>query len=225
MTTVAATINDKSQLPSKVYQDDFSPGRGNALQAAVASVFGFDLADVPNFVVLPEGYELAIQVFCFDNGRFASLKYNLLQDALDADVWKKYEGKLCLLRGKSPRGDFAHVVVARRTKATDENTHMSAFEMVHDPHPDETFLDQSEPFGWCIFFDDAAYENRSKWPELIGRDCKIVETHLREMYGSKFEIQVVEQGSMVTMDFRLDRIRLYVDAETKSTVTEVPIVG
>ncbi len=225
MTTIEAAKDKENQLPSKVYQDDFSPGRGNALQAAVASVFGFDLADVPNFVELPEGYELAIQKFCFDHGKFPSLKYSLQNDTLEADVWEKYEGKLCLLRGKSPRGDFGHVVVARRTKATEETASTSAFEMVHDPHPAETFLDVNEPFGWCMFFDDAIYKSRNKWPELVGRDCKMVETHLRQTYGSKFEIQVVEEGSMVTMDFRINRIRLFVDAKTKSIVTQVPIAG
>ena len=36
--------------PTKVYQDNFSPGKGNALQAAVASMFGQSLHDVPNFI-------------------------------------------------------------------------------------------------------------------------------------------------------------------------------
>ena len=219
------TKDGENELPGKVYQDDFSPGRGNALQAAVASVFGLKLPEVPNFVELPEGYELAIQRFCFDRCRLASLKYNLREDTLDASIWEKYEGQFCLLRGKSPRGDFGHVVVARRTKKRKDAADVSAFEMVHDPHPEETFLDKSEPFGWCIFFDDAAYESRTKWPELLGKDHKMAEAHLRETYGSKFGIQVVEEGSLVTMDFRLDRIRLYVDPETKTTVTQVPIVG
>ena len=212
-------------LPCKVYQDNFSPGRGNALQAAVASVFGLQLAEVPNFVASPEGYELAIQQFCFDCGRYASLKYSLKDDTLDADSWGKYEGNFCLLRGKSPRGDFGHVVVARKVKKADDGETVSAFEMIHDPHPDETFLDESEPFGWCIFFDDPLYETRTKWPELLNKDLVAAESHLKETYGSKFEIQVVEEGSMVTMDFRLDRVRLFVDTKTKTTIKQVPVVG
>lgn len=217
--------DNEGVLPGKVYQDDFSPGRGNALQAAVASVLGLQLTEVPNFIASPEGYELSIQQFCFDHGRYASLKYNLKHDTLGADLWEKYNGKFCLLRGKSPRGDFGHVVVARKIQNIDDRLDVSAFEMVHDPHPDETFLDRTEPFGWCIFFDDTLYETRTKWPELLNRDIKTAESHLRETYGSKFEIQVVEEGSMVTMDFRLDRVRLFVDTETKSTVKQVPTVG
>jgi hypothetical protein len=51
---------------------------------------------------------------------------------------------MCILRGKSPRGDFGHVVVAR--------IHTCEFEMVHDVHPDENFLDRQEAYGWCMIF-------------------------------------------------------------------------
>jgi len=135
-------------LPLKVYQDDFRPGRGNALQAAVASIFGMALAEVPNFVELPQGYEVAIQSFCHERGR-VSVKLKLAGDD-DTTIGENHERQLCVLRGKSPRGGFGHVVVAIRTKQGETG----GFEMVHDPHPDETFLDQSESFGWCMFFDE-----------------------------------------------------------------------
>ena len=137
------------ELPKKVFQDDFRPGRGNALQAAVASIFGLELASVPNFVELSEGYESAIQSFCRDrDDRTSMVKIKLTsagEEIEDADQ-HQYGGKLCILRGKSPRGDFGHVVVARR------NSKVGGFEMIHDPHPNETFLDESEKFGWCMFF-------------------------------------------------------------------------
>ena len=47
----------------KVYQDDFSSAKGNALQAAVASIFDLSLDQVPNFIESPEGYESAIETF------------------------------------------------------------------------------------------------------------------------------------------------------------------
>eukprot|EP00986_Skeletonema_menzelii_P021459 scaffold34623_cov143-Skeletonema_menzelii.AAC.1 len=49
--------------PIKIYQTDFSPGKENALQAAVASIFGLDLSKVPNFIEVPEGYEASIRTF------------------------------------------------------------------------------------------------------------------------------------------------------------------
>jgi len=150
-------------LPRKVYQDDFRPGRGNALQAAVASIFGLDLTEVPNFVELPEGYEKAIQKFCGENGG-SSAKIKLGGDTNNSNHnHNNHEGQFCVLRGKSPRGDFGHVVVARKTKdvgeSTSDSTTIGGFEMIHDPHPDETFLDNDEAFGWCMFFDDSASDD------------------------------------------------------------------
>lgn len=133
----------------KVYQDDFSPAKGNALQAAVASIFDLDLDEVPNFIESPYGYDAAIQAFYDDiTAKRGSLimKINLL-DVFErtGPVLYAFRGWICILRGKSPRGDFGHVVVARYTINGN-------FEMIHDPHPDGTFLDESEAFGWCLFF-------------------------------------------------------------------------
>ncbi len=44
----------------KVHQDDFTPSKGNALQACVASILGKSLDEVPNFVTLDCGYEEGI---------------------------------------------------------------------------------------------------------------------------------------------------------------------
>lgn len=228
-------------LPHKVYQDDFRPGRGNALQAAVASIFGLDLGTVPNFVVLPEGYEKAIENFCKERGG-TSVKLKLQQQGDDTTTTTidGYEGQLCLLRGKSPRGDHGHVVVARRIGQGEsgESTigvRTGGFEMVHDPHPDETFLDESEPFGWCMFFGDPAGndpESQGKlpaegteWPELVGKDIKVAERFLRDAHGPELEVVEVLEGSMVTMDYRIDRVRLFVDEKTQTTVVEVPRLG
>ena len=57
----------------------------------------------------------------------------------------EYNDTICILRGKSPRGDFGHVVVAKYVDG-------GAFEMVHDPHPCGNFLDKAESYGWCLFF-------------------------------------------------------------------------
>ena len=129
--------------PIKIYQTDFSPGKGNALQAAVASIFGLDLSKVPNFIEVPEGYEASIRTFCHDHGS-ECIKIALGGGKSVGKILSEYNGKLCILRGKSPRGDFGHVVVAKR-----EN---DAFQMMHDPHPEETFLDEGEDAGWCMFF-------------------------------------------------------------------------
>ena len=127
--------------PTSIHQDNFDPGRGNALQAVIASMFGLSLKEVPNFIEMPVGYETAIKEFCSAGG-IGATKINLIGDGLNQI--SIYAGKLCCLRGKSPRGDFGHVIVAR--------LYNEKFEFVHDPHPDGTMLDASEKFGWCMFF-------------------------------------------------------------------------
>ncbi len=132
-----------SDPPTLILQDNFDAGRGNALQAAVASIVGLDLDQVPNFIETPGGYEAAIRDFCQLGGMIAN-KIILGSDEANLDMC---EGNLCILRGKSPRGEFGHVVVARWNG--------SGFVMVHDPHPEGTFLDTNNPYGWCMFFKKA----------------------------------------------------------------------
>ncbi|KAL7532623.1 hypothetical protein ACHAXR_009154 [Thalassiosira sp. AJA248-18] len=211
--------------PTAVYQDNFSPARGNALQAVVASIFGLHLRDVPNFIESPLGYEAAITRFyqqgvgegncvkiqlngsCEDENndiinehayKAADVRYlrspedelklsatredcienidsvlnhqratggmyqeefeefqravaEAKQKYLDAipkgphNIPEKFNNMICILRGKSPRGDFGHVVVAKHVAD-------GMFTMVHDPHPDGTNLDVREAYGWCLFF-------------------------------------------------------------------------
>ena len=129
--------------PHAVHQNNFDPGRGNALQAATASIFGLPLEDVPNFIEMPNGYEAAIRDFCQAGGS-NPIKITIANIFEHIAAHSDYRGEICILRGKSPRGDFGHVVVARQSG--------DGFEMIHDPHPEGTFLDSSEDFGWCMFF-------------------------------------------------------------------------
>lgn len=142
--TIARKIEGKppstltlSDPPTAIRQDDFSPAKGNALQACVASLFGQPLKDVPNFIALECGYQQGIEQYVQES------KLDAIKKMCD-EISKVDEGKLCILRGKSPRGDFGHAVVARIVKG--------AFEMVHDPHPDDTFLDSQEAYGWYMLF-------------------------------------------------------------------------
>jgi len=147
---MASETVELQQAQTKVRQTDFSAGKGNALQACVASLFGLDLDQVPNFIELPEGYALGIQNFV------ASFSYSVQKYSV-SEASQEHDSKLCILRGKSPRGDHGHVVVARLVSkpiSPDESSNVN-FEMVHDPHPDDTFLDSKEPYGWFMVFDKA----------------------------------------------------------------------
>ena len=218
--------------PRRVYQNNFVRGKGNALQAAVASIFGLTLLDVPNFVEMSEMYEVSITNFIRQsggNGRCVKILLgwspslcnqptthpkpissseiviertleeeqravvikdnciNMLNSVLDDKrmtigdlegfnrrlkelvqgtllplkcdcipdntsipkntIPKECDNKICILRGKSPRGDFKHVVVARHIAD-------GKFEMLHDPYPDGDFLDLTQGYDWCLFFHD-----------------------------------------------------------------------
>mmetsp|Transcript_9706 Transcript_9706/g.30753 ORF Transcript_9706/g.30753 Transcript_9706/m.30753 type:complete len:156 (+) Transcript_9706:131-598(+) len=100
-------MND--DLPARVQQDDTTPANGNALQACVCSLLGKTLSETPNFVKAPEGYEKAIAAYLREHDGRRPVKVALPSDALDA-----HDGRLCILRGTSPRGDFGHVARRRR---------------------------------------------------------------------------------------------------------------
>jgi hypothetical protein len=128
-------------IPAIVHQDDFSPAKGNALQACIASLFHLPLESVPNFIALDCGYEQGIRDFLGSSYSVTKLPCNIEQHPC------KCKGRLCVLRGKSPRGDFGHVVLAIIREE-------GSFEMVHDPHPDSSFLDtKKEAYGWFMIFD------------------------------------------------------------------------
>lgn len=62
---------------------------------------------------------------------------------------------------------------------------------------------------------------KTEWPELVGKSVEEAKkVILREKPEAK--IVVVPVGSIVTMDYRIDRVRLFVDADT---VAQIPKVG
>mmetsp|Transcript_29318 Transcript_29318/g.90708 ORF Transcript_29318/g.90708 Transcript_29318/m.90708 type:complete len:139 (+) Transcript_29318:1278-1694(+) len=128
-----------TDLAARHLQTDMTAGSGNALQACVASMLGKTMEETPNFVTLPS-YADGIRDFAG-----GATKLALPADAAErAALLEPHAGKFCILRGQSPRGAHGHVVVALWTKG-------HGFAMVHDPHPDATFLDDGSPLGWAMF--------------------------------------------------------------------------
>jgi hypothetical protein len=64
---------------------------------------------------------------------------------------------------------------------------------------------------------------RSSWPELVGLSGENAEEILAGLYGDKYMVQLVEFGGRTTMDFRTDRIFLFLDVEGNVMLT--PSVG
>ena len=63
---------------------------------------------------------------------------------------------------------------------------------------------------------------KTSWPELVGVDGQDAKTELEEQEPDK-KIILVPEGRMVTMDYRTDRIRLFLDGDGK--VARTPIIG
>ena len=62
-------------------------------------------------------------------------------------------------------------------------------------------------------------KNKTSWPEVVGMSIKeATEIILKDMPNAHIEILPV--GSIVTQDFRLDRVRIFVDI-----VAQTPTVG
>ena len=152
-----------AQDPAQVYQTDFTPGTGNALQACVASIFHLPLDEVPNFVALPCGYEHGIQEFVAPRG-YVCRKVPVAADVSTIRRSRPASGglpeseakktRLCILRGTSPRGDFGHVVVALLNEQVSAAEITSTwFDWRWDPHPQGGYLNTQHKFGWYMVFD------------------------------------------------------------------------
>lgn len=135
------TIRDRSSF---VDQDRFGaaenpPGqRGNCLQACLASVLGLSLHVVPHFADTDEAADLqhaAMQRWLADQGWVALWVPWAWKDS-GWMVWPR--NALGIVSGKSPRGEFAHVVLGCLTEL--------GWDLVHDPHPSKAGLDGT-PYG------------------------------------------------------------------------------
>lgn len=139
---------------SLLLQNDFTPGSGNALQAAVASALGLPgLEGVPNFVAAPEGYEASLVAWLKKRG-LGFAKLQLDSDSRLPAGEERAAGLACIVRGTSPRGNFGHVVVGHIGR--DGRT----VEMAHDPHPDGQML--QPPLVWCALFPSSGPAGREE---------------------------------------------------------------
>ncbi|KAG8477756.1 hypothetical protein CXB51_027590 [Gossypium anomalum] len=58
---------------------------------------------------------------------------------------------------------------------------------------------------------DCIDPGKSSWPELVGTNGEVA-AHIIAKENPKVSVQIVKEGMMVmTMDFRCDRVRLWVD--------------
>lgn len=112
-----------------VRQTAFGQGKGNCLQAAIASVFELPLESCPHvFEDGPRDWQKRLDAWLEQFGLY-SVIVNLTNPHTVTPVPFP-----ALFSGKSPRGDFLHVVVG--TLSGD-----GKFQMLHDPHPSDAGIE------------------------------------------------------------------------------------
>ena len=123
----------------RVDQTEFEANKGNALQACVASALNLTLDKVPNFLADPNGYLAAINTFLAPR-RLGFVKVPLK----DQKPFYASPGAhiVCILTGKSPRGNHKHCVLARMET--------EGFELLHDPHPSREMITDYEWAGLFV---------------------------------------------------------------------------
>lgn len=102
--------------------------RGNCWQACLASILDLPLDDVPHFV--------DIDARGGENWFHSTINWLWKRGLAMYTPETHPENMYYLVTGKSPRGDFYHVVVYRNG------------ELVHDPHPDRTGVLTEEHFTY-----------------------------------------------------------------------------
>lgn len=105
-----------------VDQTIFGAPEGNCLPACIASILHLAVEDVPCVCNPPDGDWLARLATWLRGRGFRPL-------LLSGPPGEHLEGVLCVVSGKSPRGDYLHATVWR------------GGHLVHDPHPSRAGID------------------------------------------------------------------------------------
>lgn len=64
-------------------------------------------------------------------------------------------------------------------------------------------------------------EAKTTWPELVGENGEAAKATIMQQTG--ITVHVIPDGSMMTMDYREDRVRIFVD--TDGNVVRAPRIG
>lgn len=112
-----------------VHQNIFGEGKGNCWAACIASILNLPIEEVPNFCGEPERNENWLT----DTDKWLQERgLRIVRFEGASGIWMQ-EGTHVIANGKSPRGDFFHVIVM--------TVRDGQFYMAHDPHPSGAGLD------------------------------------------------------------------------------------
>jgi len=126
-------------------QTIFGDDQGNCYTACVASALRTPLKELPNLCHARGDWMLAANRTM---RKFGVALFDIRLDQLPLSEWSALStGVPVILSGKSPRGDFSHAVLGEYVLRQDG---MHQFRYVHDPHPDDTFLDGIPRFATLL---------------------------------------------------------------------------
>ena len=66
-------------------------------------------------------------------------------------------------------------------------------------------------------------DSKTKWPELVGKTAHEAKKIIELETAGKVSVYIVPQDSMITMDYCLDRVRIFEDHHRK--VLKPPMIG
>lgn len=66
---------------------------------------------------------------------------------------------------------------------------------------------------------------KQEWPELVGTNAILAQKVIKWENPNVTETTLIPEDSLVTMDYRCDRVRIRIDEESDPTVAVTPSVG
>ncbi|CAN1135183.1 Subtilisin inhibitor 1 [Linum perenne] len=84
-------------------------------------------------------------------------------------------------------------------------------------------LPRSYGMGVGVPGNHTSSSEKVEWPELVGLTAEEGESKIKEEARAGVQVHVIPANSFVTMDFRQDRVRLFVDADRK--IARAPRIG
>jgi len=126
--------------------------RGNCFSTCIACLLNFHTDHVPNFVAKDKMWWMDFVTWMNDHG-FSVVDVDMNVKGSWSASMACWAQCLCIVSGKSPRGDFNHAVIGRMRGDTllageipegdFEIEEDQLYELVHDPHPSGEGIDGS----------------------------------------------------------------------------------
>jgi len=140
---------------------------GNCVQAAIASILGLRLEEVPNFIKLHPG----------DSTESVCEFWDAVEDFLEDRGWWF---KPIPMGEKEGRPDVPYLATGKTVRGFNHMVVMKGHDMIHDPHPDRDGLIKAD-HGWLLVpLDPALFVLKRDVPRRaplqMGGDGELIQT-------------------------------------------------